>query len=103
MASSLQNTIRQKFGLQSVDDTYMKKIDLSTKDGAKYLDENQKYFVKKVEKANLVRYAQSQKTKKRGGYIGLFLFFSVIGLYAGTIHSIKQEKFLDEFENPEQS
>ncbi|KYN07027.1 Coiled-coil domain-containing protein 56, partial [Cyphomyrmex costatus] len=77
----------------------MPKIDI-IKDAAKLTNTNIVYM-KRVEEQNLQRAKQVQKYRKANSYTALVCGLAVIGIYAYTIHSVKQEKFLDDFEVPE--
>lgn len=69
------------------------------KEGLK-LTQNQINFMKLIEKENLVRVSKLKNTQKRNRWTGLALGCTVLGIYAYSILSIKQETFLDDFEMP---
>lgn len=64
------------------------------------LDRAQLEFMKLVEKQNLERVAKLQKVRRNNLITAGTLFTSVVGIYAYSILSIKQESFLDDFEEP---
>lgn len=57
-------------------------------------------FMKLAEKNNLQRVQQLDRTKGRNIWVGAALGLTVLSIYGYTILSIKQEKFLDDFEEP---
>lgn len=77
----------------------MPKVDL-IKDGEK-LKSIDVVYMKRVEQQNLERAqkVQAYRITNRRTAIGLAL--GVIGIYAYTIYAVKQEKFLDDFDEPE--
>lgn len=57
-------------------------------------------FMKLVEKENRDRVKKFEKARTRNIWTGIALGFTVLSIYGYTILSIKQEKFLDDFEEP---
>lgn len=69
------------------------------KEGPK-LSASQLTFMRLLEKENLERVAKLERIRKRNIWTGWALGATVLGIYAYSILSIKQEKFLDDFEEP---
>lgn len=69
-------------------------------ESAPRLDRAQLEFMKLVEKQNLERVVKLQKVRRNNLITAGTLFTSVLGIYAYSILSIKQESFLDDFEEP---
>ncbi|XP_034249401.1 cytochrome c oxidase assembly factor 3, mitochondrial [Thrips palmi] len=59
-----------------------------------------RHYINLIEKQNQHRVAELLKHRKRTNLTGLGLFGVVVGIYAYTISAVKQEKFLDDFEEP---
>jgi cytochrome c oxidase assembly factor 3, animal type len=78
---------------------FLRKIDLA-KDMAK-LSPDQKIYIEKLVKKNEERFELQKKLKKHYNITGFILFSIVISIYLYTIFSIKQEKFLEDFDIPE--
>jgi hypothetical protein len=78
---------------------FLRKIDLA-KDMAK-LSPDQKIYIEKLVKKNEERFELQKKLKKHYNITGFVLFSIVISIYLYTIYSIKQEKFLEDFDIPE--
>lgn len=64
------------------------------------LSDAQLAFMKLVEKENKQRVIKLERTRVRNIWTGLALASTVLSIYGYTILSIKQEKFLDDFEEP---
>lgn len=60
-------------------------------------------YMKRMEEQNLERALKVQAYRKKNNRTALLLAISVIGIYAYTIYSVKQEKFLDDFKMPEKT
>lgn len=58
-------------------------------------------FMKLVEQENLKRVKKLQIIQKRNWITGWALGLGVLGIYGYTIATIKQERFLDDFNEPE--
>jgi len=56
------------------------------------------HFIKKVEKMNLDRAKDTKLLRNRNKITGGIIASLVVGIYAYTILSVKQEKFLDDFD-----
>lgn len=65
------------------------------------LSQTQLKFMQLVEEENLKRAKQLKNIRVRNRWIGLGCAAAVLGIYSYTIYSIKQEKFLDDFDEPE--
>ncbi|XP_011062636.1 PREDICTED: cytochrome c oxidase assembly factor 3, mitochondrial [Acromyrmex echinatior] len=60
-------------------------------------------YMKRMEEQNLQRAKTVQKYRKANNRTAIVLSLGVIGIYAYTIYSVKQEKFLDDFKVPEKT
>lgn len=60
-------------------------------------------YMKRMEEQNLQRAIKVHKYRKANNRTAIALGLGVIGIYAYTIYSVKQEKFLDDFEVPEKT
>jgi len=58
-------------------------------------------YMKKLQEKNAERYAKEKVLRRRYNITGSALALFVFGVYFYTMFSIKQEKFLDDFEVPE--
>ncbi|XP_071555803.1 cytochrome c oxidase assembly factor 3, mitochondrial-like isoform X1 [Temnothorax nylanderi] len=79
----------------------MPKVDL-LKDAGK-LKSTDIVYMKRLEEQNLQRGIRVQGYRKANNRLAIGLGLTVIGIYAYTIYSVKQEKFLDDFEMPEKT
>ncbi|XP_050460697.1 cytochrome c oxidase assembly factor 3, mitochondrial [Cataglyphis hispanica] len=79
----------------------MPKVDL-LKDAGK-LKFTDVVYMKRLEEQNLQRAKRVQGYRKSNNRLAFALSLGVIGIYTYTIYSVKQEKFLDDFEEPEKS
>lgn len=57
-------------------------------------------YINLIEKQNQHRVTQLLQQRRRARLTGLSLFGLVIGIYTYTIYAVKQERFLDDFEEP---
>jgi len=62
------------------------------------LNATDQHFVKKVEKMNMTRAKDTKMLRNRNKITGGIIASLVVGIYAYTILSVKQEKFLDDFD-----
>lgn len=76
-------------------DDRMPKVDLS-KDGNKNIID----FIKLAEKNNLERVAKLQRVRKNNLITAFALGVGVLGIYGYSIFAVKQESFLDDFDEP---
>lgn len=58
-------------------------------------------FMKLMEAENLERVTKLQRTCRRNTWTGWGLTGIVFGIYAYSIYAVKQERFLDDFDEPE--
>jgi len=65
------------------------------------LNASDQHFVKKVEKMNLTRAKDTKMLRNRNKITGGIIGAIVVSIYAYTILSVKQEKFLDDFDAPQ--
>ncbi|XP_011690899.1 PREDICTED: cytochrome c oxidase assembly factor 3, mitochondrial [Wasmannia auropunctata] len=79
----------------------MPKVDI-LKDAGR-IKSTDKVYMKRMEEQNLQRVKVVQKYRKANNRTAITLGLGVIGIYAYTIYSVKQEKFLDDFEVPEKT
>jgi len=56
------------------------------------------HFVKKIEDMNIKRANDAKRLRTKNKLTGLLIGAAVIGIYAYTILSVKQEKFLDDLD-----
>lgn len=75
----------------------MPKVDFA-KDGE--IDKRLLQQIKFVERQNLVRATRLNQMRKNARYTGLILGSISLSIYVYSIYSIKQETFLDDFEEP---
>lgn len=80
------------------DNEQMPKVDL-VKDKAN-ISRTTVDYMKIVEKENLRRVQELQKLRQRNVRTGLMLGAGVLGIYLYTIFAVRQEKFLDDFDEP---
>ncbi|XP_061390173.1 cytochrome c oxidase assembly factor 3, mitochondrial-like [Musca vetustissima] len=64
------------------------------------IDKAQLEFMKLIEQQNLERVQKLKRVRRNNLLTAGSLIFSVVGIYAYSIYSVKQEKFLDDFEEP---
>lgn len=77
----------------------MPKVNLET-DNHK-LTNIEKEYMKRVQEQNLARIQRWTKIRRKNRYVGFGLAVGVISIYSYTVWAIKQEKFLDDFNQPE--
>nr|CAD7399516.1 unnamed protein product [Timema cristinae]CAD7433089.1 unnamed protein product [Timema monikensis] len=76
----------------------MPKVDFE-KDKAKFKNTAVDY-IKLIEKLNLERVQKLQRIRRNNIITGCVLGGSVLGIYAYSMYSVKQETFLDDFDEP---
>lgn len=79
----------------------MKQVEVDELDVQKKLGQINMDFVRKAEKRNKKRASMHRFFRRKDWLIAAFCFSLVIGIYSYTIFAIQQEKFLDDFEMPE--
>lgn len=57
--------------------------------------------LKQAEEINVHRALKHRQLRKKTSILGLSLALGVIGIYVYTIKTVKQETFLDDFNEPE--
>ncbi|XP_020291715.1 cytochrome c oxidase assembly factor 3, mitochondrial [Pseudomyrmex gracilis] len=77
----------------------MPKVDV-TKDTEK-LRPTDIVYMKRLEEQNRQRASRVLRYRRANNITAITLGLTVIGIYSYTIYSVKQEKFLDDFEIPE--
>ncbi|CAD6201790.1 GSCOCG00002776001-RA-CDS [Cotesia congregata] len=70
-------------------------------DKEKKLSSLQRHLAKRIHELNLKRAVRMIEIRKTNRWMATGLFAGVFGIYFYTIHAVKQEKFLDDFELPE--
>lgn len=78
---------QQKHGLK-IDDTTRK------------LKKSEIDFMRLIEQQNLQRVQKLQRQRRNNKITALALGGSVLGIYLYSMYSVKQERFLDDFEEP---
>lgn len=58
-------------------------------------------FMKLIETQNLERVAKLERIRTRNVWTGWGLGALVVGIYVYSMYAVKQEKFLDDFEEPQ--
>lgn len=58
-------------------------------------------FMKLIEQRNLLRVTQLRLQRKRNTWTGLIIGATVISIYAYSMLAVKQERFLDDFNEPQ--
>lgn len=69
-------------------------------DKAIKIDKAQLEFMKLIEQQNFERVHKLQRVRRNNLITAGALVTSVLGIYAYSIYSVKQEKFLDDFDEP---
>lgn len=64
------------------------------------ISEIQLTYMKYIEKENIERAQKLTKLRRKNIFTALSLGAAVIGIYAYTILAVKQETFLDDFDEP---
>lgn len=65
------------------------------------LSATQLKFMKLIESQNLERIAKLERIRKRNTLTGWGLAAVVVGIYTFSMFAVKQERFLDDFDEPE--
>lgn len=76
------------------------KLNVKYADSSLKLDKAQLEFMKLIEEQNLERVQKLKRVRRNNLMTAGALITSVVGIYAYSILSVKQEKFLDDFEEP---
>ncbi|KAL9893418.1 cytochrome c oxidase assembly factor 3, mitochondrial [Glossina fuscipes] len=76
------------------------KLNVKYADPSLKLDKAQLEFMKLIEEQNLERVQKLKRLRRNNLITAGALITSVVGIYAYSILSVKQEKFLDDFEEP---
>lgn len=72
----------------------MPKIDLSK------LRQSEQDFIRYVEKQNLERVEKLRRVRRNNLLTGSLIGVGVLGIYFYSMFAVKQERFLDDFEEP---
>nr|XP_023013668.1 cytochrome c oxidase assembly factor 3, mitochondrial [Leptinotarsa decemlineata] len=75
-------------------DDHMPKVDISK------LRQRELHFIKEVEAKNLERVQKLMALRRKNLITGLLLGVGVLGIYGYSMYAVKQETFLDDFEEP---
>lgn len=59
----------------------------------------QRDYINMIEQQNLERVQKLQKQRKNNAFTACMLGASVLGIYFYSIYAVKQEKFLDDFDD----
>lgn len=60
-------------------------------------------YVKEIERKNLERVLKLQRTRRNNLITGGILGGIVLGIYGYSMYAVKQETFLDDFDEPEKT
>lgn len=60
-------------------------------------------FVKEIERQNLIRVEKLKRVRRNNTITGSLLGVGVIAIYAYSMYAVKQESFLDDFEEPKKT
>lgn len=82
-----------------MDKEWMPKVDLE-KDSFKLKDVNIA-LMREIEKQNLERVQRLKKLRKSNKILGLTLGATVLSVYFYTMYTVRQERFLDDFNEPD--
>lgn len=77
---------------------YVRRMD--SKIGGEKISKSMAEYMKIVEKQNLERVQKLKKLRRTNIITGLAIGAAVLGIYGYTMFSVKQESFLDDFEEP---
>ena len=80
----------------------MEQVEVDELDVQKKLGKINMDFVRKAEKRNKQRATMHRFFRRKDWMIAGTCFGIVVGIYSYTIFAIQQEKFLDDFEMPEE-
>lgn len=69
-------------------------------DSSRKLNKAEIDFMRLIEKQNLERVQKLQRLRRNNKLTALALGSSVLGIYFYSMFSVKQERFLDDFEEP---
>ncbi|XP_012284908.1 cytochrome c oxidase assembly factor 3, mitochondrial [Orussus abietinus] len=84
-----------------MDGDQMPKVDL-TKDARK-LTISDRAYMKRIEEINTERVQRLMKMRRNNAITGSLLGLGVLGIYFYTIYAVRQESFLDDFEEPQKT
>lgn len=76
------------------------KLNVKYAESSLKLDKAQLEFMKLIEEQNLERVQKLKRLRRNNLMTAAALITSVVGIYAYSILSVKQEKFLDDFDEP---
>nr|CAD7453719.1 unnamed protein product [Timema tahoe] len=96
-STSHQGHLKKVIG-RMADKESMPRVDFE-KDKAKFKNTAIDY-IKLIEKLNLERVQKLQRIRRNNIITGCVLGGSVLGIYVYSMYSVKQEKFLDDFDEP---
>jgi len=94
--------VKTSSAFQAAQTPRMKQVEVDELDVQKQLGKINMDFVRKAEKRNKERATMHRFFRRKDWIIAGFCFSLVIGIYSYTIFAIQQEKFLDDFEMPEE-
>ncbi|XP_055529837.1 cytochrome c oxidase assembly factor 3, mitochondrial [Wyeomyia smithii] len=76
------------------------KHDFKISDSSRKLKQSEIDFMRLIEKQNLQRVEKLQRMRRNNKITAFTLGGAVLGIYLYSMLSVKQEKFLDDFEEP---
>lgn len=76
---------------------------LTDKKNVRKLNLVEQEFMHLIEKKNLERVNNLQRMRRNNRITGLLLGAGVLGIYGYSIYAVSQERFLDDFEEPEKT
>jgi len=94
--------VRPSIALHMAEVPRMRQVEVDELDVQKKLGKINMDFVRKAEKRNKERASMHRFFRRKDWLIAVFCFSIVIGIYSYTIWAIQQEKFLDDFEMPDE-
>lgn len=67
------------------------------------LNRAQQEQIKEVERQNLERVAKLKRVRRNNKITGSLLGVGVVAIYAYSMYAVKQESFLDDFDEPQKT
>uniref|UniRef100_A0A182JB89 Cytochrome c oxidase assembly factor 3 n=1 Tax=Anopheles atroparvus TaxID=41427 RepID=A0A182JB89_ANOAO len=76
------------------------KSEFKIEESGRKLNRTEVDFMRLIEQQNLQRVQKLQRQRRNNKLTGIALGGTVLGIYLYSMFSVKQEKFLDDFEEP---
>ncbi|XP_040172071.1 cytochrome c oxidase assembly factor 3, mitochondrial [Anopheles arabiensis] len=76
------------------------KVEFKIEESGRKLKKAEVDFMRLIEQQNLQRVQKLQRQRRNNKLTGIALGGTVLGIYLYSMLSVKQEKFLDDFEEP---